>query len=290
MRFARLPLTLLVAIVTAGALAAQAPVRVVSFNIRYGTADDGDHVWANRRAHVVTTIHDHAPHILGLQEALRFQLDELEAALPGYREVGVGRDDGRAAGEYSPLLVDTARFAIVEEGTFWFSDSPEVAGSASWGNTIPRICSWARLSDRATGDTLRAYNVHWDHVSQPSRAKSAALLLQRIVAHPGKSDAILVLGDFNSDEGNPAYRALVGDARVGLRDTFRALHPRASAVGTFHAFKGDSSGGKIDFVLVGPGWRVLDASIDHRRFVARWASDHFAVSATIRREGGRTDR
>ena len=283
MRLAPLALALLAALFAGGSVADQAPVRVLSFNIRYGTADDGDHVWANRRAHVVTTIRDHAPHILGVQEAWRFQLDELEAELEGYREVGVGRDDGRTAGEYSPLLVDTARFSLIEEGTFWFSDTPEVAGSASWGNTIPRICSWARLADRATGDTVRAYNVHWDHISQPSREKSAALLLQRVASHRGTSDAILVLGDFNSDEENPAYRALVGDSAAGLRDTFRALHPRATSVGTFHAFRGDSSGGKIDFILAGPGWRTLDASIDRRQFGALWASDHFAVSATLRR-------
>ena len=261
---------------------AQAPVRVLSFNIRYGTARDGNHVWPNRREFVAATIRDHAPHILGIQEALRFQLDELGAALQGYREFGVGRDDGRTAGEYAALLIDTLRFQVLSNGHFWFSDTPDVPGSKHWGNNVTRICTWTRLYDRATRDTLRAYNVHWDHESQPSRERSAQLLLQRIAADGALGDRILVLGDFNSDENNPAFRALTGSSSVVLRDTYRALHPGATNVGTFNSFRGDSTQGKIDAILIGPGWTVLDASIDRRRWGELWASDHFAVAATLK--------
>ncbi|MDZ4258057.1 MAG: endonuclease/exonuclease/phosphatase family protein [Gemmatimonadales bacterium] len=265
-------------------VAAQSPLRALSFNIRYGTANDGDHAWVNRRAHVITTIRDHAPHLLGIQEALRFQLDEIATAMPGYRVVGVGRDDGVRAGEYSAILVDTARFAVIDEGTFWYSDTPTVPGSMHWGNRITRIATWARLVDRATGDTIRFYNTHWDHESQPSRQRSAALLLDRIATDSAPNDAILVMGDFNADEVNPAFTALLADRRVPLRESFRERHPDATVVGTFNGFKGDSTGGMIDHILVGPGWRVLDAGIDRRRFGALWASDHFAVRAGLERE------
>ncbi len=281
MRIIRLALLALCSI--AAAVDAQAPVRVMTFNIRYGTARDGNHVWPNRRALVAATIRDHAPHLLGIQEALRFQLDEIATAVPGYRELGVGRDDGRVAGEYAALLVDTLRFEIVSTGHFWFSDTPDVPGSKHWGNNVTRICTWARLFDRATRDTLRAYNVHWDHESQPSRERSAQLLLQRIAADNRSSDRIVVMGDFNSDETNPAFRMLTGSASVMLRDTYRTVHPGATVVGTFNSFRGDSTQGKIDAILMGPGWTVLDASIDRRRWGELWASDHFAVSAIIRR-------
>ncbi len=263
-------------------LPAQAPVRVMSFNIRYGTASDGEHRWPNRRSAVVATIRDHAPHVLGVQEALRFQLDELGAALPGHLELGVGRDDGISKGEYAALLVDTARLAPLTSGTFWLSDTPEVPGSMHWGNRITRIVTWARLLDRATGDTLRVYNAHWDHESQPSRERSAALMLTRIRADGRPSDGVLVLGDFNSDESNPAFRSLVARG-TGLKDTFRARHPSAKVVGTFNSFRGDSTAGKIDAVLVGPDWMVLDAGIDRRKWGAVWASDHFAVWSIMRR-------
>lgn len=262
---------------------AQSPLRLLTFNIRYGTANDGEHAWPNRRAAVVGTIADHAPHLLGVQEALRFQLDEISAALPRYRVIGVGRDDGSSSGEYAAILVDTARFDVLSSGTFWLSDTPDVPGSMHWGNRITRITTWARLHDRATGDTVRAYNAHWDHESQPSRERSAALMLARIGTDRSSSDAVLVFGDFNSDEGNPAFLELVRSPSMRLRDSFRDRHPDASPVGTFNSFRGDSTAGKIDAVLVGPRWAVLDAGIDRRKWGNLWASDHFAVWATVQR-------
>lgn len=263
---------------------AQAPLRTMTFNIRYGTADDGAHSWPHRRAHVIDVIRDHAPHVLGVQEALRDQLDELRTALPQHREVGVGRDDGRSAGEYSALYVDSARFEVIGQGTFWFSDTPAVAGSMTWGNRIPRICTWARLVDRATRDTLRVYNLHWDHESQPSRKRAATQLLERLTTDGSANDHVMVLGDFNADEENPAYRSLVTDARLALRDAFRAMHRDARVVGTFNAFRGDSTGGMIDHVLAGPGWRVLAAGIDRRKYGSLWPSDHFPVWAVLQQE------
>lgn len=254
----------------------------MTFNIRYGTANDGDHSWPNRRPHLINVIRDHAPHLLGVQEALRGQLDELRAVLPLHREIGVGREDGRTAGEYSALYVDSTRFNVINEGTFWFSDTPDVPGSMTWGNRITRICTWARLADRATGDTLRVYNLHWDHESQPSREKSASQLLTRLTSDSSAGDRVLVLGDFNADEQNAAYRAVVTDRRISLRDAFRAVHDDARVVGTFNAFRGDSTGGMIDHVLAGRRWQVLAAGIDRRRFGALWPSDHFPVWAILR--------
>ncbi|MBC7897485.1 MAG: endonuclease/exonuclease/phosphatase family protein, partial [Cytophagaceae bacterium] len=240
---------------------AQAAVRVVTFNIRYGTANDGAHSWPSRRVHLFTTIRDHAPHILGVQEALRSQLDEIAAAVPGYRELGSGRDDGRTAGEYSALLVDTARFDIVTHGQFWFSDRPEEPGSMTWGNKYPRICVWARLADRATGDTILVFNQHWDHEVQPSRERSATLLLSRMAALGAHRLPTLVMGDFNSGEQNPAFQRLLANSRFWLRDTYRVVAPDAKVVGTFNGFKGDSAGEKIDAILVTRQWTVLDAVI-----------------------------
>jgi len=266
------------------AVAAQAPVRVLTFNIRYGTANDGAHSWANRRAAVVGTIADHAPHLLGVQEALRFQLEEIAAALPRYRVIGVGRDDGVTSGEYSAILVDTVRFSVLSSGTFWLSDTPEVPGSMHWGNRITRITTWARLRDRATGDTVRIYNAHWDHESQPSRERSAALMLARIESDGPRADGVLVLGDFNSDEANPAFKALLSHPTVRLWDSFRARQADAAVVGTFNSFRGDSTGGKIDAVLVGRGWIVDGAGIERREWGDVWASDHFAVWAIVKRQ------
>ena len=110
------------------------PLTVMSFNIRYGTAKDGENEWTARRDVLFEVIRDAKPDLLGLQEALDFQIDEILAAVSGYAVVGVGRDDGAERGKYSAILFRTERFHVAEAGTFWFSDTPTVPGSKSWGN------------------------------------------------------------------------------------------------------------------------------------------------------------
>ena len=144
---------------------------VMSFNIRYGTANDGDNHWSQRREFLFEVVRDENADLVGVQEALAFQIDEILAAVPGYAVVGVGRDDGRARGEFSAILFRRDRFRVADSGTFWFSDTPEVPGSKSWGNTITRISTWARLVDR-DGSAFWHFNLHLDHQSQPSRERS----------------------------------------------------------------------------------------------------------------------
>jgi endonuclease/exonuclease/phosphatase family metal-dependent hydrolase len=261
-----------------------ASLRVMSFNIRYGTAADGANEWTRRRHLTFDVIRDHAPHVLGIQEALRFQLDEIRAELPAYGSVGVGRDDGIERGEYSAILYDNTRIEVLDSGTFWLSDSPGVPGSMSWGNRITRIVTWARFRDRSDSGTFYVFNTHWDHESQPSRERSAALLLDRIRAR-ASPDPVIVTGDFNAGEDNAAFGALLADETVRLYDTFRAIHPDARETGTFNAFRGDRSGPKIDAVLASPGFRTLAAGIVLSSENGVYPSDHYPVTATLVRVG-----
>jgi endonuclease/exonuclease/phosphatase family metal-dependent hydrolase len=253
----------------------------MSFNIRYGTAADGDNAWEHRRDAVIEVIDAFRVDVLGVQEALHFQLVELAAALPRYQRIGVGRADGAEAGEYAAILVDRTRLEVLEQGTFWFSDTPEAPGSASWGNDIPRICTWARLRDREANRTFYVYNVHWDHQSQPSRERSAALLAETIGARAAADDPVLVTGDFNAGEANPAFRYLLEAPGLGLFDTFREVHPDASEVGTFNGFEGTTTGEKIDAVLASVHWQVVGAGIIRSARQGRYPSDHFPVMATL---------
>ena len=257
------------------------PLKVMSFNIRYGTAQDGANAWEQRKALVFSTIDAFGPDILCLQEALRFQLDEIGSALPGYTVIGVGRDDGKEAGEYSAILVRDDRLQVMDGGTYWLSDMPEVPGSMSWGNRIPRICTWAALVDRTQDDELFVFNTHWDHESQESREKSAALILESIGHFTDVGEPVIVMGDFNADEQNPAFQRLLDDDVIALRDTFRELHPKAGNVGTFNGFKGTTTGGKIDAILVSREWTVQSAAIDRTNRDGRFPSDHFPVTATL---------
>lgn len=262
------------------------PIAVMTFNIRYGTANDGENSWPNRSGLVIDVLREHAPGIVGVQEALRFQLDELRDALPRYAELGVGRDDGLESGEYTAILFDSSGFAVKESGTFWLSDTPDVPGSKTWGNRITRICTWARFSRLETGETFHIYNLHLDHESQPSRERSAELLVRRIATR-GTSGPVIVLGDFNAGEDNPAIRFLTGTSdqsqpNVRLRDTYRVLHPSPADVGTFNAFRGETSGDQIDWILVSHEWEVVEATIVRTNDGGRYPSDHFPVTASVR--------
>ena len=226
------------------------PLQVMSFNIRYGTAKDGDNHWSARREMLFDVISERDADLVGLQEALAFQIDEIQAAVPSYAVVGVGRDDGGRAGEWSAILFKVGRFRVADAGTFWFSDTPEVPASKSWGNNITRICTWARLIDR-DGRGFYHFNLHLDHESQPSRDRSTALLRQRIEARAFLTDPVVVTGDFNVGERNPALAALVskGNPASPFVDTYRVLHPDETVVGTFTGFKmGNTAGEKIDYV------------------------------------------
>ena len=260
-----------------------APLRVMTFNIRYGTAPDGENAWLRRRALLLDVIADHDPAVLGVQEAVRFQLDEIRRAMPRLGEVGVGRDDGVEAGEYSAILYDRTALTLLEGGTFWLSDTPDVPGSMTWGNRYPRVVTWARFRRAGdAGEPFLVLNTHWDHESQNAREESAAQIVAWLASEAGDRP-VVVMGDFNAGEANPAFRALVeAEARgVRLRDTFRAIHPEAGTVGTYHAFTGDRTGEKIDAVLASPGWTVVDAAIVTTARDGRYPSDHFPVTATL---------
>lgn len=254
-------------------------LKVMSFNIRYGTANDGDNHWDRRKDFLVDVIRAESPDVLGVQEALYGQLAYILQAVPDYAMVGVGRDDGVRAGEYSSILYRGAALAANRSDTFWLSDTPERVASRSWGNDITRICTWAQFTTSG-GRPLYVYNVHFDHQSQPSRERSAALLRSKIASRDPKAP-VIVTGDFNAGEKNPAVAAMLqGD---DLRDTFRVKQPDASPVGTFTGFKqGQITGEKIDYVFASREWEVVDAQIVRTSRSGRYPSDHFPVTAVLR--------
>ncbi len=269
-------------------------VGVMSFNIRYGTAGDGANRWERRREMVFDVVRKHRPDVVGLQEALDFQISEMCEAVEGYGRIGVGRDDGKRRGEYSAILYNRERFAADESGTFWLSDTPERPGSITWGNACTRICTWARLVEKKSGGAFYLFNTHLDHISQPSREKSALLLVERIGERKHKEPFVLT-GDFNVGEGNPVVLYLKGEARLGesvnsvaMVDTFRVVEPNAADVGTFNGFKGNRTGDKIDYIFAQPGAGVLDAAILRDNVGGRYPSDHFPVTATLRFAAGTT--
>lgn len=262
-------------------------LRLMTFNVRYeNPADPGSRAWGRRVISAVRMIHDEAPDIIGVQEALHGQAADLWASLPDYEFFGVGRDDGRRAGEYAGIFHRRDRFIVdpAERGTFWLSDTPERPGSKTWGNRWPRVVSWMRLTDRASGRSFYVFNTHWDHQNQQAREKGAALLARRIAARRHAGEPVVLLGDFNAVEDNPGL-ALFTQGRAGggvprFIDTFRALHPGNPARTTLHFWSGSRAGArKVDHILASEGARVLAAAV--RDTDEPMVSDHFPVTARV---------
>jgi endonuclease/exonuclease/phosphatase family metal-dependent hydrolase len=276
-------LTVLIALIVVPGYS-QDPVRVMTFNIRYGLADDGDNSWQYRKGLVMEVIRDHAPDLLGLQDALRFQLDAICDQFPEYGRVGIGRDPG-GEGEYAAILYRRSRFDVQDAGTFWLSETPDEP-STHWGNRHLRICTWARLLDRSSGEFVYFYNTHYDHQSQPARLNSSKLLAKTIL-NRRHIDPVIVTGDFNADEENPAIACLKQEdtsndkKSLQLRDSFRVLHPDEKEVGTFNSFIGTSDRGKIDYVFVDARIKVLQAGIVRFNQNGRYPSDHYPVEALL---------
>ena len=203
-----------------GADAAENLLEVVAYNIRQDTpSDKGSKDWQQRKGKLADYLVDGKFTIIGLQEVKNNQLLDLDAALPGHDFTGVGRDDGKTRGEYSPIFYHRKTWKLDpdQHGTFWLSDTPDVPKSSTWGNRYPRICTWARLiglAGRVKGMAIYVYNTHWDHESQPSRVKSAELILKKIKSRPGKNDDVILMGDFNATTENPAIRKVLASGLV----------------------------------------------------------------------------
>jgi endonuclease/exonuclease/phosphatase family metal-dependent hydrolase len=309
MRFRFLPLCLLPLLVISGCRREQVveppkavPVRedgavelrLMSFNLRYETPEDlGARSWRQRIPGATRMIRRLQPDCIGVQEALHGQVADFRASLPDYEFFGVGREDGRRDGEYSGIFYRKDRFQSdpADCGTFWLSDTPEVPGSRTWGNEIPRVATWVRLIDLATGRGFYVYNTHWDHQNQPSREQASLLIASRIDARKHAGEPVALIGDFNSIEANPGMiyltgrrTRIAGEERAwanGLLDTYQALRAGETDRRTLHLWSGSREGTlKVDHILVSRGAEIVEAEIvsDDKSVV----SDHFPVFARIR--------
>lgn len=263
-------------------------VRVMTFNIRYGTANDGENHWDRRKEFLVETIRAYAPDLLGTQETLGFQRDYLAQQLPDYACLGVGRTDGREGGEMMAVYFLRARFELLASGHFWLSETPDQVGSKSWGASLPRMATWVKLRDRRTADApaILYLNTHFDHRGPQARLESARLL-RRQVSALGPGCRALVTGDFNAGAGSDPYRALFGpvaDQASPLVDTFRVVHPEPGPnEGTFSGFDASAvTGARNDWIGVSRDWQVIRAEIDRTSRAGRTPSDHWPVTAVLR--------
>ncbi|WP_333819761.1 endonuclease/exonuclease/phosphatase family protein [Ohtaekwangia sp.] len=255
-------------------LAAQAQsLKVMTYNIRLDHESDGINQWPKRTEKVYALIRKYNPDILGVQEALHHQLQDLLNNLPGYTYVGVGRDDGKTNGEYSAILLKKQRFTITRQNTFWLSETPEVPGSKSWDAAITRIATWAVVHDLASKKDFLTVNTHFDHIGEVAREKSAVLIKQKI-ALLGNGLPVLVTGDFNSEPSQSAYTTMINGNILKLY----TARPASETQGTFCTFFVTQNACKvIDYIFYTDGWTAKNYQVITDNDGAYYPSDHLPV-------------
>lgn len=276
-------LALLAAAMTAFA-ADSKPLRVTTYNLRFAS-DTPPNDWPTRRPVMKASIEKIAPDIFGTQEGVFRQMKDMSADLPEYHWIGLGREGG-SKGEFMSIFYKHKRFEPLEYDHFWLSDTPEVIGSRTWGNSNHRMVTWVRFADRAN-EKRQFYlvNTHFDHQIQVAREKSAALLRERIAAFKMTNLPVIVTGDFNATAGkNKAYDILTEGEF--LKDTWRtAAEIRGPKIPTFHGFRGvnlSAPENRIDWILTrGEGIKVNWIEIDPFNQNGQYPSDHLPVTAEL---------
>lgn len=261
--------------------------RVGSYNIRY--ANQGDSLkgnsWTQRYPAIVDMIRFHGFDIFGTQEGLIRQLSDLQRNLPGYAYIGVGRDDGKQAGEHSAIFYRTDMFEVLESGNFWLSEITD-RPNKGWDAALPRICSWGKFRVKNTRVQFYMFNLHMDHVGVKARAESAKLILKKISEFP-KDIPVILSGDFNVDQYNESYTLINNSGQ--LRDSYELAPIKLATNGTFNNW--DSNGfsdSRIDHIFLSPQLTVNRYGIltdsyrekltgEKTTYANRLPSDHFPV-------------
>jgi endonuclease/exonuclease/phosphatase family metal-dependent hydrolase len=269
---------------------AQSPsLQVMTFNIRFANKGDGVHDWDHRRPLVSSMIRFHQVDLLGVQEALRSQLDDMVANMPEYDWFGVCRTDGSTHpnpdGEFSAILYRKDRFEKLDGNTFWLSPTPDKVGSVGWDAALPRIVTWAKFKDKQNGTIFYHFNTHFDHMGVQARAESAKLILKKIKEIAGYTKVVLT-GDFNCGETEAPFKNITDTtAPFHLTDAMaisKIPHhgPMATFAGTFQI-----SGlidHRIDYLFVSMSIEVLRHAVLSDNWNGDLASDHLPVLAEVR--------
>ncbi len=251
---------------------------VMSYNIRLDHEGDKENNWHHRKADMIKYIEKHQPDFLGVQEALPQQMDYLDAQLTDYKYVGVGRDDGKRAGEFSAIFYRTTSWRPIVDSTFWLSETPEQP-SLGWDANIKRVCTYGIFED-AKGNQVAVHNVHFDHQGQAARAGSVNLLKSHI-SDIARSYPVVLMGDFNFAPNDPLYTNLMSF----ISDSHHLSNKKEIPVeGTFNGFamEGDFSK-RIDYVLLTKDKLSVDAYAIETPLTQKGLqlSDHFPVLVTL---------
>jgi len=249
------------------------PITLMTFNIRYGTASDGENSWEFRKEHVIETILEASPGALAIQEALLGQLQYIDEHLPGagYKKIGEHRS-GNTKGEFSGLLIDTSKLEWLEDGQIWLSPTPDEI-SKGWDAALERTATWVKVRKVGTSSpSMLLWSTHFDHRGTQARIESAKLIVAKSQALSEGKTPVAIMGDFNCTPESEPFQVFID---AGYKSAIK------SEEGTFHGFKGNTDGRQIDFIFLNDKWITKSAEILRPRKIGKSASDHDPVVAFV---------
>lgn len=261
---------------------------VATYNLRQQNNYDAErgNKWSQRVPHIADIIRFHEFDIFGTQEGFKNQLEDLQALLPGYSYVGVGRDNGVDKGEHSAIFYRNDLFKVIDHGDFWLSETPEKP-SKGWDAVLPRICTWAHFKHIPSGKEFLFFNLHMDHVGVKARIESGNLV-KKMTDKLGKGLPAFLTGDFNVDQTGDCYTTLVSDGK--FRDSYEITDFRYAPNGTYNGYRYDDyTEERIDHIFVTPEVKVEKYGvltdtyrmIENDSVTARVPSDHFPVKVIV---------
>lgn len=263
-------------------LRAMMNLSVMTWNLRYDNPTDGENAWPLRKDKVFDLIREENPDLIGMQEAKWNQVKDLKKNLKEYKYIGVGRDDGKKGGEFSPIFYRKSQFKLLKSGTFWLAPDPEQVGAKGWDAALPRIVTWAKFEIIGTGKIFYHFNTHFDHQGQEARYQSALLLSGHFRKLPAKPHIILT-GDFNEEPNGPVYLTLTynGDYSF-MKDARLSANSRLGPQSTFYGFEmGKSKGTLIDYIFLRRFRKVFIYKVLDNNSNGFYPSDHLPVMVNI---------
>ncbi|WP_194975179.1 endonuclease/exonuclease/phosphatase family protein [Aquiflexum lacus] len=252
--------------------------QIATYNIRFDNANDLGNLWKDRSPHLINQIKFHKMDIIGTQEGLHHQLEDMKSALE-FPYIGIGRDKGDTAGEFSAIFYNPEKFTVLKQETFWLSESPHKP-SKGWDAALNRVCTWGKFQDKHD-NTFYVFNIHYDHVGQKAREESSKLVIKKIKEINKENHPVIFMGDFNVTPDNPAYATVLENSN--LKDSRKISQtPPIGNQGTFNAFNwGRLPDGIIDHIFVSPKVKVLRHGILTDNYGMKYPSDHFPVMVEV---------
>jgi endonuclease/exonuclease/phosphatase family metal-dependent hydrolase len=254
---------------------AQSNVKLMSYNIRYDITTSNASPWTERHTAIASQINRFDADIVGMQEVLEHQREQLLSDLPGFASIGVGRDDGQKAGEYAPIFYKAERFRLLNSGTFWLSPTPDVP-SKGWDAALNRICTFAQFFDLESKESFWVFNTHFDHVGEVARMKSSVLILQKMQeVTNGTRQAVILCGDLNLNDDHPTIAFLQSQMKDAL---LCSKQVKSDMNKTFNNFDLAMEASKrIDYIFTNKKVTVLTFETIVERFGVSYPSDHFPI-------------